>query len=170
MNKKILIISVLAFLAGAFGVPYAISNQFHVAVPTLVLFSFLWILFVLLDTKWDRVFKGFVVIIYGIVWGILYQKYLVVLKLPLVQYNDYLLIFENLAIFSCSGAGGSLLANHADKSCNDIQDTPSQIVVFDKTTQIKLLSNKVDSLIKKINQMQWLLVVTLIICIVIIAI
>jgi hypothetical protein len=166
----LIIINIFAFLSGFIGVPLAFYFKFYMAIPPLILFSFAWGLFYFLETKLERVMKGIFIIIYGIMWGIFYPKFLASLDSDVVQFQDYLLIFTNLVIFSCSGAGGSLIANHADKSCSDAQSKPREMVVFDKTAQIKLLNTKVDTLTNKISVIQWSLVIIVALLIVLIAI
>lgn len=100
------------------------------AIFTTLIFTFLCFMIVILELKVERVIKGISLIAYGILFGIFVPKAIIPTEefaktLPM-NVIDNLEIFKNLAIFSCAGAGGSIIANHAERFLSEKDISPQQ--------------------------------------------
>lgn len=93
----------------------------------------------ILEWKVERIIKGVSLISYGILLGIFVPKAIIyseeLAKTLPMNVIDNLELFKNLVIFSCSGSGGSIIANHAERflSEKDIsQQQDIRVVNYDK--------------------------------------
>ena len=141
---------ILAFVspitAGIFGKP-------EIAISTLILGVFL-ALIMILDLKQDRVIKGLFIIMFGVLFQTLYFKiiYIFVPSNTIPQhYKDYLDIYSQVLLFACSGAGGSIIAAHADKSSLDNDSAASREKPPCHDVEIKKLTTTIEKLYKKLN-------------------
>ena len=141
---------ILAFIspitAGIFGKP-------EIAVTTLILGVFLALIMVL-DLKQDRVMKGLFIIMFGVLFKTIYLK-LIYIFVPLntipENYKDYIKIYSEVLLFACSGAGGSIIAVHADKSSLDNESVISSEKHNCNDVEIKKLTTTIEKLHKKLN-------------------
>lgn len=85
--------------------------------------AFFLLMIAILESKQDRIMKGTSLILFGIGFGIFLPEALV----PTPEFAkgfpkdliENLEIFRNLVVFSCSGAGGSIIAGHAERFLSD---------------------------------------------------
>lgn len=96
----------------------------------ILIITFTCFMIAILEWKVERVIKGVSLISYGILFGIFVPKAIIPSEefaktLPM-SVIDNLEIFKNLAIFSCSGAGGSIIANHAERFLSEKDTSPQQ--------------------------------------------
>lgn len=111
--------------------------------------SFFLLMLAILESKQDRVMKGISLILFGIFFGIFLPESLISGKgaseaLP-PDLIDKIEIFKNLAIFSCSGAGGSIIAGHAERYLSDVEkahSTLEEVATVDHSQQIKAVRNE----------------------------
>ncbi|TNF79318.1 hypothetical protein FGE05_26040 [Pseudomonas sp. ICMP22404] len=118
---------------------------------------------ILLELKQDRVLKGIFLIGFGVLYQLIYPKYLFVFVDKTQTPQDALEHFEvvgQVMLLACSGAGGSIIALHADKSSSDnesvIANVPMTSVnlekaVLDNTTRIEQLIKTTEQLLKSVN-------------------
>ena len=90
-----------------------------------LLASFILLMIAILESKQERIMKGISLILFGIGMGIFLPELLipsakVAEKLPPDLVGN-IQVFKNLAIFSCSGAGGSIIAGHAERFLSDVE-------------------------------------------------
>ncbi len=175
MHHKVLItITVILFIA----VPILKVYDYITLSVNFLFMSNLMAFIFILDYKAERFMKGVALILFGIFAGIVIPEQIFpefvsgvkptdALGLDVYQKLD---IFKNLMIFACSGAGGSILANHADKSATDREDVVVQQTVIDKTELINNLSQQVVSLNKKLSYLFSLVLFIFVVTLVLIAI
>lgn len=118
---------------------------------------------ILLEMRQDRVLKGVFLIGFGVLYQLIYPKYLFAFVDKTHTPQDALEHFEvigQVMLLACSGAGGSIIALHADKSSSDnestLDHTPKistnlEKAVLDNTTRIEQATKTTTQLIKKIN-------------------
>lgn len=102
-------------------------------------FGFLAGFLALIESKHDRLSKGFGLIFFGVLLGIAFP---IIFK---ARYDGELPeelkvpmdIFTNIVIFSCSGAGASILANHAEQThCSPTNNTSEENIINRNTLNI----------------------------------
>ncbi|MGV2874185.1 hypothetical protein [Colwellia sp. E150_009] len=80
---------------------------------------FIYAFYKLLESNLNRLEKGIALILFGIFWSEFFIKIMFYDKPYAAEYSqdilDKLLIFKNLAIYACAGAGGSIIANHSEQ-------------------------------------------------------
>ncbi|MEZ9301501.1 hypothetical protein AB4168_23900 [Vibrio splendidus] len=92
--------------------------------------------------------KGTSLILFGILFGIFLPEALIpnqeiAKNLPPDMVGN-MEIFKNLAVFSCSGAGGSIIAGHAERFLSDIEKSePQKISTVDHSNEIQALHREV---------------------------
>ena len=94
--------------------------------------SFFLMMIAILESKQERVMKGTSLILFGIFFGIFLPEALIPSKdfaksLPPDMVGN-MEIFKNLAVFSCSGAGGSIIAGHAERFLANVEKVEYQKV------------------------------------------
>jgi hypothetical protein len=121
-------------------VPLAVKLGYAVAGTYLMLAVSILGIIVLLDIKLDRVEKGMIIIAYGVFFQAMYA--------PMVFYPDVDLknlapdlkrnveMFTQVILLACAGAGGSVIAVHADKSSKDNDQQVVSSTVIDNTQRI----------------------------------
>ena len=103
----------------------------------------------ILERRDKRLVKGVTLIFYGLIFSTQYPD-LVMLDIPEaiktdnIKYNLELLV--QVSIFASAGAGGSLIATHADDFSEDNQVRQNREIVLDKTKSISELETAVDDL------------------------
>ena len=118
------------------------------------IFGFLIPFLALLESQINRVSKGFGIILYGICWGIIIPN--IFSEFIPVPLSDNFEILENLIVFSCSGAGASVIAHHAEESYNLNRIEKAKEIIVDNTEQIKNLISTVENLRKSIIVLQFI--------------
>ena len=91
---------------------------------------------------------------FGVLFQTLYLKiiYIFVPSNTIPQhYKDYLDIYSQVLLFACSGAGGSIIAAHADKSSLDNDSAASSEKHTCHDVEIKKLTTTIEKLHKKLN-------------------
>lgn len=95
--------------------------------------------------------KGTTLILFGILFGIFLPPLLIpneefASSLPPDMVSN-MEIFKNFAILSCSGAGGSIIAGHAERYLSDIEKSESnEVETLDHKLEIKALHNEIINL------------------------
>lgn len=106
--------------------------------------SFILLMIAILESKHERFVKGTSLILFGIFFGIFLPETLIpnpdiAKQLPPDMVGN-IEIFKNLAVFSCSGAGGSIIAGHAERFLADVEKSePQKISTIDHSSQIQAL-------------------------------
>jgi len=152
-NKERLIL-ILAVILIIVVVPFLLKYKYADAAFFFTIVGYFFLFFFAIEYKHERMFKGIIIICFGIFFGIYYVDFFVgMLGRDSISRGlaQNLNIFSNLAIFSCAGAGGSIIANHADKSSTDREKSISSNNIIDSTQEVKLLRNQLVKLNKKLN-------------------
>jgi|CXWL01.1.fsa_nt_gi hypothetical protein len=130
------------------------------------------LLFVIIDLRMSRLFKGITVIGYGIFFQLSYLPafFPVASDIPGAVLDDYTFkvkLFTLMITLATSGAGGSLIAAHAEQSCVEDTDKSKKIepqsLIIDNTEKIEKLIKETASLNKKMMFAACVSTVTLII-------
>jgi hypothetical protein len=135
-----LAVKALGSLEGAAAIYYA---------SAIVAFIFL------LDMKDDRVTKGFSLIGFGLVVQVIYT---VIFKdaVPTTGHlGDNLELFAQCVVIACSGAGGSIIAVHGDKSATDADSASSPNIGPDNAIRFEMLMKKTDRLGARLTKLTW---------------
>lgn len=106
--------------------------------------SYFSLMIVILESKQERIMKGMMLILFGMFFGIYLPEAIIPSKevasaMPkdLVENIE---ILKNLVIFSCSGAGGSIIAGHAERFLSPVEVTsPAEIKVVDNTAALNAM-------------------------------
>jgi hypothetical protein len=118
---------------------------------------------ILLEMRQDRVLKGVFLIGFGVLYQLIYPKYLFAFVDKTHTPQDALEHFEvigQVILLACSGAGGSIIALHADKSSSDnestLAPTPTTSInlekaLLDNTTRIEQATKTTIQLMKRTN-------------------
>ena len=109
------------------------------------------LLILLLDIRQMRFPKGMILIAYGVLFQVFFPKYYFLFidhtspdfENPSVQLDLYMQVL----LFACAGAGGSIIANYADKSSSDYEHKIQNNTLIDNTKHI-------DHLIKITNRIE----------------
>ena len=150
VNKslKIKLALSLSILIGLVGFPASLIFRFDFFVFPSLFIGFFFPFLILLEYKTERVLKGLLVILYGIFWGIVipgvFEQY------TPESFEQNMEIFKNLAVFACSGAGGSIIASHSEQQYKQDEKQVVEEIVVDKTQKIETLISCVVNL-KKIT-------------------
>lgn len=146
MKSKALIISlsIIFPLLGAAGITFSLIYKLDGLLYISFLLGFLFTFIVMLERVQDRINKGTSVILLGVFWGI--GVPLIIEDFLYESVREYIEIAKNFIIFSCSGAGGGILAAHAEQSNKVAEQKKLQQVVVDKTEKIESLISSFDQL------------------------
>jgi hypothetical protein len=148
VNKslKIKLALSLSILIGLIGFPTSLIFRFDFFIFPTLFIGFFFPFLILLEYKTERVLKGLFVILYGIFWGIvipeIFEQYI-----P-ESFEQNMEIFKNLAVFACSGAGGSIIASHSEEQYKKEEKPIAKEIVVDKTQKIETLISSVEDLKK----------------------
>ncbi|MCR9488433.1 hypothetical protein [Vibrio alginolyticus] len=115
------------------GVIYPLSILYDLTLLTIpaLLIAFLLPFFIILDLKQSRLEKGLLIVIFGacfhyFFWG----GFPSINGVPIIKVPKELLmqhkVIGDIVVFACAGAGGGLIANHADAATVDKQRENSQ--------------------------------------------
>lgn len=114
-------------------IPQAVKTGYAIAGTYLMIASSTIGLLALLNIRLDRVEKGIIIIAYGVLFQAIYVPMVfypsVELKSLGLQLQRNLEMFTQVILFACAGAGGSVIAVHADKSAklNIVLDNTQRI-------------------------------------------
>jgi hypothetical protein len=163
-QKTTLTLSVLCLLLL---VPILIAFQHYRSASMAMFLGCIMTFFFVVELKAERILKGFGLIIFGIFAGMYYPEVLfytenVKSELPKEVLRN-LHVFEQLLIFACAGAGGSIIANHADQSSTDREDVVVTQTVIDKTESINKMFSQIEGLNKKLNSLIYFLIFIIIV-------
>lgn len=158
-NLQTFIISFFLIIIGCSITRYA---SFETAWLFLLGGLFLAFISLLESKRLSRVEKGVSLILFGIFMGLgipeLFQKNYKDLMPP--DFNENLAIFTQMAFFVCAGAGGGVLANHAE-NIKTVDVTPNTqngnvdtALNYIKTLQVEAISQR-----KKIEQLRLVIIV-----------
>ncbi|MBG6243935.1 hypothetical protein CS369_02120 [Candidatus Symbiopectobacterium sp. 'North America'] len=118
-------------------------ERYNLIYPLPLICTFFCFMIAILEWKVERIIKGVSLISYGILLGIFLAKAIIyseeLAKTLPMNVIDNLEIFKNLVIFSCSGAGGSIIANHAERFLSEKDISPQQeirAVNYDKQFRV----------------------------------
>lgn len=134
-------------VAKAFGAWNVAANIY--IISGIIAFIFL------LDMKDERVTKGFAIIGFGIIVQLIYTLVFkdAVPKTTLLGSN--LDLFAQCIVIACSGAGGSIIAVHGDKSATDADTASSPHISPDNAIRLELLMKKTDRLGTRLTVLTW---------------
>lgn len=111
--------------------------------------------YILLEMKAERVIKGVALIFFGLFYKFSYT-FIFQESLPDTSpLGNYLSILGDGILFACSGAGGSIIAVHGDKSSTDADPAPALITGPDASVHLQRLINKTDSMGARLNVLIW---------------
>ena len=94
------------------------------------------ILIMMLEVRQDRFVKGLMLIGLAVFFPAIYPLYLKAILLPSKipeTFNQQLELFSQIMVLACSGAGGSLIANHGETNTTEYQKQ--------KATDPKIIDN-----------------------------
>ncbi len=162
LNFVIIAINIVAYSALLVGAPIAGEHDAPRAATYLAIFGSFGAFIMLLDIRQARVIKGLVLITAGLVYQLLYPKYFYFFVDSKTMPSDivsHFEIFGQAILLACSGAGGSLIAVHADKTSADFDAPPSadsQNKLLEKSLSDNVLNTEktnvaIDELNKKAN-------------------
>ncbi|NWB91606.1 hypothetical protein [Pseudomonas agarici] len=107
-----------------------------------------------LEVEQERFLKGMTLIVFGVLLQLFYPKYFTIFlagqTVP-VDINEHLEIFSQVILLACSGAGGSIIANYADKNTSNSDRYPTLHTIKDNTQHILNLIENTKKLDKKFN-------------------
>lgn len=140
----------LMFIAAPLAATYGFSNP---AIYGAICSAFATFI-IFLEIRQERVPKGMLLILSGVFFQLIYSKFLLhFIDMNTSPYDaiNYLEIFGQVLLLACSGAGGSIIAAHADRSSSDIEDRPAHPTVIDNTKHIEKVIELVNAQNKKIS-------------------
>ncbi|NMZ15909.1 hypothetical protein HBO08_02605 [Pseudomonas rhodesiae] len=109
------------------------------------------LLILLLDIRQMRFPKGMILIAYGVLFQVFFPKYYFLFidhtSPDLENLSVQLDLYMQVLLFACAGAGGSIIANYADKSSSDYEHKIQNNNPIDNTKHI-------DHLIKFTNRIE----------------
>lgn len=153
-NIKITIFLIVTFSMLSIGVALAgVYNLYRTATYAALASSFSAFL-VLLEIKQDRVLKGFLLIGAGVLYQLLYPKFFYIFVDKALAPADAITHFEifgQVILLACAGAGGSIIAAHADKTSSDYEESKIEKTVIDNTKHMEILIYNTNRLNQKIN-------------------
>jgi len=137
------------------GVPTSNAFKHLDAAFFIMLTGFAVMFFFVLELEVDRVPKGLILIFSGIMFGIYYPDF----AFSSVQLDENMKekinIFKQFCIFASAGAGGSIIAAHADKYSTDNEHKTIQKTVIDRTEEIKTLQKSISNLSSNVKSLQY---------------
>lgn len=159
INYRITALIVTAILAMFIAAPAAgFYGAERPAIYIALIGSFVCFIFIL-DMKLDRVLKGVYLIGFGVLYQLIYPRYLFAFidsKHTPPDALEHFEIFGQVILLACAGAGGSIIAAHADKTSIDKEPIPTsnsekEKIIIDNTPHIMQLIKNTSTLNKKIN-------------------
>ncbi|KJH73922.1 hypothetical protein UB23_27120 [Pseudomonas sp. ES3-33] len=155
VNIRIAILLTIALCIMFIGVPFA-GVYDHPVLATYAALSSSFVSFIIfLDLKLDIVLQRAFLIGFGVLYQLIYPKFFYIFVdecLMPADAIDHFNIFGQVILLACSGAGGSIIAVHADKTSSDNQEVPSEkTLVIDNTKHIDQLINSSNKLNEKFN-------------------
>lgn len=121
-------------------IPVAVKFGYAIAATYLMVGVGLLGLIPLLDIKLDRIEKGLMIIAFGVVYTSIFPP---ILFYPGVEFSTLapdlqrnLTVFTQVILYACAGAGGSVIAVHADRSSKDNDQQVVSATVIDNTKGI----------------------------------
>lgn len=130
-----------------------IYKQPEIAIFTLIIGIFLTLILVL-DIRQDRIIKGLLIILLGVSFQTIYLELIFIFvpenTIP-EDWKSYLDIYSQVLLFACSGAGGSIIAAHADKTSLDNDAAVPSKKIPDLKPELKHLTKTIENLNKKFN-------------------
>lgn len=130
-----------------------IYNQPEIAIITLII-GILLTLIMVLDIRKDRVIKGLLIILLGVFFQTFYLQFIFIFvpknTIP-PEYLSYLDAYSQVLMFACSGAGGSLIAAHADRTSLDNEKSDENKKIASQSLELKNLTITLENLNKKLN-------------------
>ncbi|MGY0314379.1 hypothetical protein ACV4QK_21135 (plasmid) [Alteromonas macleodii] len=148
------IILALALLSTIIVVPALLFFKHEQIAFNFTMIGYIILFMFVIEHKQERVMKGISIILFGVFFGVYYVDFFTAMvgkdsiNTGLAQ---NLKILSDLAIFSCAGAGGSVIATHADKTSTDRDEPVISETVIDKTQDIRVLTEHTLKLHKKVN-------------------
>ncbi|MBK3431978.1 hypothetical protein JJD84_14270 [Pseudomonas fluorescens] len=113
------------------------------------------LLIILLEIRQIRFLKGMVLIGYGVIFQAVFSRYYYFCigrdNPNFESLSMQLDLYMQVLLFACAGAGGSIIANHADKSSSDYEHKLPSNEVIDNTKRIDSLIVCVNRTEKKLN-------------------
>lgn len=163
-----MIVIAVSLLVLCLALPLVIAFGYPIVGSYLMFFSGLVLFLFLIEMKQERVEKGFCILMYGLSLQIIYSPLVFnasVLDAMSASERKLLDVFIQIIVLACAGAGGSIIAAHADRSATD-NDPVAMVLdktVIDNTRTINALIANTDNLNRKANWLIGLLVAVLVI-------
>ncbi|GGB55214.1 hypothetical protein GCM10011502_30210 [Oceanisphaera marina] len=148
------IILALALLTTVVVVPALLFYEHEQIAFNFTMVGYIILFMFVIELKQERVMKGISIILFGVFFGVYYVDFFTAMigkDSVNVELAHNLNILSNLAIFSCAGAGGSVIATHADKTSTDRENPVISETVIDRTQDIRILTEHTLKLHKKVN-------------------
>lgn len=148
------IILALALISTVVVVPALLFFKHEQIAFNFAMIGYIILFLFIIEHKQERVMKGISIILFGVFFGVYYVDFFTAMvgKDSInTGLGQNLNILSNLAIFSCAGAGGSVIAAHADKTSTDRDEPVISETVIDRTQDIRVLTEHVLKLHKKVN-------------------
>ena len=165
LNYRITAMLIIALAIMFIGVSLAGQYELYKMAVYAALGSAFMTFLIFLDVKQDRVIKGFTLIGIGVVYQLVYPRFFYVFvdvqSIP-SELAEHFSIFGQVILLACSGAGGSIIAAHADKTSSDYEDRKSAFNIVDNTKHIQKLIQRTSMLESKLNRTITLLTFSLI--------
>jgi Ca2+/Na+ antiporter len=159
MTKKQKIMLLVIFLVGCFalfyGTPKLLSSAYAELGFLCTVMGIAIVFITLLEIEQDRFIKGMWLIALAVLYPIFYPEYLKLWMHPLLVPEDIgkqIELLNQVILLACSGAGGSIIANHADTNTREYRakiSTVSQSI--DNTEKIEQLLKHSKDLNRKFN-------------------
>lgn len=94
-----------------------------------------------------------------IAYGVLFQVFFTLYYFQSIDRNNpyvedlkiQLDLYMQVLLFACAGAGGSIIANYADKSSSDYEQKQSSSSIIDNTKHIDRLIDNTNKIERKLN-------------------
>lgn len=158
MQVVFTILAIFSLIAAVTVVIYNVSS----AVPLALALSFIFPFIALIHAKWTRSTKGIALILFGVFWSSVFAdglKQLLLIRELFTQHSGIFMLLQSLAIYSCAGAGGGVLASYADQFSKDGERADIQLI--DNSGKFKHLSKQIESLRKRFTIVLWFLSIIL---------
>lgn len=160
----------IATLAMFIGAP--VSGAFGLLAPAFFLtISGTFINFLmLLEIRHERVLKGIYLVAAGVLFQLFYMRFFLLFvdasTIP-KDISEQFEVFGQVMLLACSGAGGSIIAAHADRSSKDYVVGETNTAIIDNTKQIQDLIESTAALHQKLDRVIAVSVISALVIIVI---
>lgn len=104
----------------------------------------------LLQSKIDRFVKGFYIIGLGVLIGLALPKLLHAILSTEGSIPEYIEILTQMFSYACTGAGGSIIAAHAENYLSDFDKKDSSVKIINNSDIEKIIANKIEPLKKQL--------------------